>query len=130
MTIPAMPVASVLNLAVTRGATWNTTAIYKDGATGAVIDLTGIKARMQIRSAIDAAVVILDCTTTNGRIDIVPAEGKVTIDVGSNDTQLLSSAGQGAELFYDLELYDDAVSPEYIVPFLRGKLTVVAKVTR
>ncbi len=120
------------NLVVRRGATWKTMFTYKT-KDGVAIDLTGYQARAQVRERPDSpGDPILELLSTGGspRITITPADGKVVINVSSADTPLLSPQNVQRELVYDIELYDDSVSPVYVIAFVRGALTVLPEVTR
>lgn len=127
--------ASVYNMSLTRGSTWNESFTYTDEA-GVPIPLTGYTARMQIRTLAGrtglttATTLIMDLTTENDRLTITELDGKVDIDVSSVDTLLLSPLNKRVRYVYGLELVDASVSPEIVIPFLTGRISVYPEIPR
>lgn len=74
--------AVIHNIEIEQGATFVLDITYKDGA-GAVINLTGYKAKMQVRDK--AGKKLLDATTANGRI-VVSAQGGILISLTAAET--------------------------------------------
>lgn len=94
---------------------------------GAVKDLTGCTARMQIRRWRDNAVVLASYTTENGMITINPTAGRVTIIVPASET-VNYNWGDG---FYDMELIDPSLSPANdVIRIMQGRVHVTPEVTR
>lgn len=117
-----MPAAKVM-LTIEQGATYNQTLLYfnPDGVTP--INLTGVTAKMQIRPTAESSTLIIELSTTNGRIVIVPLEGKLTLSITDEDTNALPAG----KYVYDLELYNpDGTTAR----FIEGKVTIHAAVTR
>jgi DNA-binding IclR family transcriptional regulator len=61
-----------------RGDTWTRAWLLTDEA-GASIDLTGATARLQVRDQTGA--VVISASTTDGRITITPAQGRIDMTV-------------------------------------------------
>lgn len=92
-------------------------------AEGNALDLTGFKARMQIRRFSWSPDVVDDLSSENGRIDINAQDGMLTLHFSNEKT----SAFPVADLVYDLELVsaDGKVSR-----IMEGAVTISAEVTR
>lgn len=116
-----MALAGTYNITLDQGATYSTQLTYKDSA-GALIDLTGYTARMQVRIQVDSASTVLDLTTENGRIILGGAAGTINLTVDAVTTAALT-AGQ---YVYDLELVNGAVVDRLIM----GTFLVRPEVTR
>lgn len=112
--------AGQLDLVIEQGATFTLSLFYQDD-TGAAVDITGRTARMQLRSAITSADVVLALTTENGRISIDGPRGLIALSISAADTAGLSGDG-----VYDLELVNGAV----VERVLQGAYTVSPEVTR
>lgn len=94
------------------------------------VDLTGYKARMQIRSDVADDDVILELTTENSRIAITAVSGYVTLLISAADTSALDTDFDVAQWTYDCEIYDDSVSPVYVERIAEGTIVVFPEVTR
>lgn len=126
------------SMTVVRGSTWEDSFVYlqDDGVTP--VDLTGYQARMQIRTLVGqfgtstADTLVMELTTANGRLTITPAEGKVELKVSAADTVLLNpDNAKRVKHVYALELFRPAgVDPEYVIPLVQGKVTVLGEVVR
>jgi DNA-binding IclR family transcriptional regulator len=68
-----------------RGDTWTRAWLLTDEA-GAAIDLTGATARLQVRD--QAGSVVVSASTTDGRITITPAAGRIDMTVPYSATGL------------------------------------------
>lgn len=84
---------------IEKGATYEHTIYWKDKLKQP-INLTGVTARMQIRESVESSVVILELSTTNGKLIITPLLGKIDFLIDSTTTSNLI----GSEGVYDLEL--------------------------
>lgn len=122
--------SGIWNITAEQGATWNPTLTYRD-STGALVNLTGYTARMQVRDGFEASAATLDLTTENGGITLGGAAG--TIAPLATATQMTALSAADASKFppnkvyvYDLELINGAV----ITRLLQGTFTVVREVTR
>lgn len=126
------------SMQVVRGGTWEDEFTYTD-EDGIAIDLTGYRARMQVRTAAGqygltgAETLLLELTTENGLLQIPdPTNGQVLIVVPADETLNLNPANaKKVKLVYSLELYvPSGVSPEYVIPLVQGSVTVRGEVTR
>lgn len=109
------------DLCLQQGATFRRVIRWK--ADGALVDLTGYTARMQIRATAEAATTLLDLTTENNRIALGGAAGTITLSISATDTAALP-AGRAV---YDLEL----VAPDGTVTnLLGGVATIPRNITR
>lgn len=90
---------------------------------GGVIDLTGYKARMQMRQQIASPEAVDTLTTENDRIEIDGTNGKITLHF----THEVTETYPAASLVYDVEI----VSPGNLVTrILKGKVKILGEVTR
>lgn len=90
--------AATHNLIVERGATFNQRLLWKD-STGALVNLTGYTARMQIRPKVGAPLLV-ELTTENSRIALGGAAGTVDLTLTAATTADLPTCVAR----YDLEL--------------------------
>jgi len=113
-----MPAAK-LNLTVEQGADFSKRLVWRD-KNKRPVNLTGYTAKMQVRSSAGSPTVILELSTTNGRISL-PGSGAIELTIASNDTETITSG------VYDLKLY----APDgKEIRFIEGKLTVTPGVTK
>jgi hypothetical protein len=85
-------------------------------------DLEGFTARMQVRRTVTSTTKIVELTTANGRIEIVPEDGRIVLLMSSQVTAAITSSG-----VYDLEI----VSFEGVVSrVIQGSFTLSEEVTR
>jgi len=115
------------NLVVEIGATFNPVFTWKD-SNGAPIDLSGYKARMQIRADINDVTPIADLSTEHSPPEITlggPA-GTITLLLTAAVTEAIT-ADSGV---YDLEVYTGTAPTETVVRLLSGKATFSPEVTR
>jgi hypothetical protein len=116
--------AGIYNITCNQGATFSRTLTWRDAAKKA-IDITGYTARMQVRSTADSAIVVIELTTDNGRIDTStsPLLGQVSLSIAAVDTAALAPG----LYVYDLELVSPAGDVNRII---EGNFVVKAEVTR
>ncbi|WKZ86359.1 hypothetical protein N5B55_05235 [Ralstonia pickettii] len=93
-----MPAAKQ-NFTIEQRATFKKRLQYRD-TRGKPINLAGFTARMQIRSAANAAEVLLDLSTENGRITLRGASGAIDLLVDSTATGAIT----WTQAVYDLKL--------------------------
>lgn len=106
---------------IEQGATFNQQFIWKD-STGALVNLTGYTARMQIRQTVSNDTVLLSLTTENGRISLGGAAGTITLTLdAATSAGITFSRG-----VYDLELIHGGV----VTRLLEGQVDVSKEVTR
>jgi hypothetical protein len=94
------------------------------------VNLTGYKARMQIRTELADDDVLLSLTTENSGISITAATGIVDLLISAADTAALDTDFDVAQWTYDLEIYNDTVSPVYVERIAEGAVVVFPEVTR
>lgn len=127
------------SMTVVRGGTWEDEFTYTD-PDGNAIDLTGYSARMQVRALAGqygtstADTLVLELTTANGLLYWDTAEeGKLRIRVPADDTLALNADNaRKVKLAYSIELFQpaDGDTPEYVIPLVAGKVSVLGEVTR
>lgn len=117
MTTPAK-----LKFTIYQGATFRKRLTWK-APSGILIDLTGCTARMQVRSEVESAEVLLELSTTNNRIILGGANGTVDLDVCDEDT---------AAITWDSGVWDlEIAHPDGTVTRLaQGSISVSPEVTR
>jgi hypothetical protein len=118
-------ISGLYNITCDQGATFSRTITWKDSA-NAAYDIAGYTARMQVRTAANAASFIVALTTENGRISVgntTATKGQVTLTISAADTANLT-AGQ---YVYDLELVSGG---GVVTRLIEGNFKVKAEVTR
>lgn len=83
------------------------------------VDLTGLKARMMVRASVDDDEVLLTITTEDGGILLGGASGIVEFIINSEQSEALSGNSRAV---YDLELVDEATTPETVTRLVEGSL--------
>ncbi len=111
------------NVHIQQGATLDKTIVWKD-ENGALINLTGWKARMHMRETVDAATAFLTLTTENGGITLGGAAGTIRWLASATAT----SAIQAKQGVYDLEM----IAPDTVtvLRLLEGLVLLDQEVTR
>lgn len=104
------------------GATFTRRVVWKDSL-GALIDLTGYTARMQIRQSVRNPAILLTLTTENGGITLGGAAGTVDLLLTSTQTAALTARAG----VYDIELID---STGVVTRLLQGAVEISPEVTR
>ena len=122
----AVPPASVVPL----GTTWEESWQLLQEEDGPPVDLTGYEARMQVRDPVTRELV-LELSTDNGRLSIVPADGEVNLTVAAADTWIASPLNARRRCRWDCELYQPAQDerPEYVIPLFSGLVVFMARET-
>jgi hypothetical protein len=115
-----MPNPGRYNITVYKGTTFTLAPIWKIG--GYAVNLTGYSAKMQVRAATDASVLV-ELSTDNGKIVITPALGKLTLTLTAAQTTALTSG----KYFYDLNL---TASDATVTKILEGVFLVNESVTQ
>jgi hypothetical protein len=116
-----MSLAGTYNMIADQGATFDRVITWKD-SNGAVINLTGYTAKMQVRTATDATTSLIELSTTNGRITLGGALGTITLNVAAADMNFAGGVYQ-----YDLELTSGA---GVVTRLIMGSFTMRAEVTK
>lgn len=111
-----------ITLEIWQGATWRQDFVWKDSA-GALLNLTGYTARMQIRPALASSIKLADLTTENGGIALGGAAGTIVLTLTAAQTAAIT-AESGV---FDLEL----VSPTGdVTRLMEGPVIISFEVTR
>lgn len=113
--------AGTWNITIEQGATFNKIIAMTDSA-GAVIDLTGYSARMQIRQSTKSSVTLLELSSPSNGIAITALTGLITITISATTTAALSFM----TAVYDLEIVNGSV----VTRLLQGSVTLSEEVTR
>ncbi len=118
--------AHKFKLEIDQGATYDKTLTWRVGskaATAVPVDLTGCKARAQIRAEIDSVEVLLELTTENERIQLGGPDGTIRI---------LIDAATTAAITWDSGVYDLEVefADGTVVRRMAGGVSVSKEVTR
>ena len=87
------------------------------------IDLTGFKARMQVRSKVDSSTVIIELTTENNYIVINNVNKTINLAIPAT----ITSGFTFSTAVYSLELVSTGGQ---VTPFCDGTITLVKEVTR
>ena len=112
-----------LNLKIYQRATFRRRIVWKDGRSRPV-NLTGYTARLQIRESASSPAVLLELSTSNGRINLTPTAGIIELYVSDEDTTAITSWSKAV---YDLLMF--ASNGEQI-RLLEGNVTVSPGVTQ
>lgn len=119
--------AGKLNLKIEQGATFRRLLQWKAGEPAAPVDLTGYQVRMQVRSELTAATVLLELSTANGGVVITDAaQGKFELRIKAADTSALTFDSG----VYDLELVAPDGPDNTVTRLLAGSVSVSPEVTR
>ncbi len=113
--------AGVYNIVCDQGATLTRTLTYKD-STGALVNLSGFTARMQVRADVESTGTVLSLTTENGGITLGGAAGTVVLLATATQTAAITAG----DYVYDLEL----VSGSVVTRLVQGSFLVRPEVTR
>jgi len=121
-----LPIAEA-DIVIFQGATFNQTLFYETGEPSTPVNLTTppYTAKMQIRSKPESKAVILELSTTNGRIILNETTGSIRLFISATDTALLSVCDKAV---YDLELYDSGSTTTTRI--LQGNVIISPEVTR
>lgn len=113
-----------------RGARWDDDFQLVDQATGDPIDLTGVtRILMRVRTRVNASSVLMELSTTNGRLVITnAATGSVGIRINSADSNSFPANGhRKAKYVYDAVI--ELTAGEY-EPAIGGSVTVLPQTSR
>jgi hypothetical protein len=121
-----LPIAEA-DICIFQGATFSQTLYWETGTPSAPVNLTGYTAKMQIRSKPESKAVILELSTSNGRITLGTsgnfATGAINLFISASDTANLSVCENAV---YDLELTSGSV----VSRILQGNVIISPEVTR
>ena len=98
---------------------------------GPTTDISGKKFRMHVRDSISSDTIKIDLAWGD-EINFVTdgTDGQVVLQVSAADTAALDLGHEKQTWIYQLEMYDDGVSPEYVDRLLTGKFTLYPESTR
>lgn len=114
--------AATYDFEIEQGATLLKPIVWKD-STGAAVNLAGYTAKMQIRQSVASTDVLLEMSTTNGKIQLTPSTGTVTLIFSAATTAAITwKRGK-----YDLELTS---SDGTVTRLIEGQITVSQEITR
>ena len=114
--------AATYDFNIEQGVPYSRVLALKDSE-GAVLNLTGYSCRMHIRPYVSSDVILVNATSSNGKLIITNSTGLITISLSEEDTKLLIYS----KSVYDLELLDSANKP---IRLLKGNVIVSFEVTR
>lgn len=114
--------AAVYDFTIEQGTTHRMSFLWEDSE-AVPINLTSYTARMQARKAFNAEEVLINATTENGMITLIPATGEVQIELPESITALLT----WSQALYDLELIS---SDGTVTRLVQGSITISREVTR
>lgn len=114
--------AGIYDITVEQGATFRLEATWKD-STGALVNLTGYSARMQIRETYESEDIILSFTSTGGSIVLGGALGTIVVTGSATDTAKVPMT----PAVYDLELESIGGT---VTRLLQGKAIITREATR
>jgi hypothetical protein len=109
--------ASTYDITVEQGATFSLVVTWRDSG-GALIDLTGYSAKMDIRRSVGGA--LIKALASGSGITLGGAAGTITITISAVDTGTFTESG-----VYDLELTTGST----ITRLLQGAMSVSPQVT-
>lgn len=109
------------NLTVYQGTTFDLKPVWKIG--GVPVILEDYSADMQVRYASDSPTII-ELSTSNGRITIDSAYGRINLHISATDTAALAAGAYN----YDLNLTDNTNGTVYKI--LEGAFIVKASITQ
>lgn len=110
------------NFTIEQGATLMKPFIWKD-SDGVPVDLTGYTAKMQVRQSPQSGTVLLELSTSNGRITLGGAAGTITLAL----TAAITAAIAWRRGVYDIELTSGDGT---VTRLLEGEIQVSKEVTR
>jgi hypothetical protein len=84
-----LPIAEA-DICIFQGATLNQTLFYETGDPSTPVNLAGQTAKMHIRSKPESKAIILELSTTNGRIILNESTGSIRLFISATDTANLS----------------------------------------
>lgn len=116
-----MPAANY-DLEIEQGIPYERVLFLKD-AQGAILNLIGYTARMQVRPYVSSSDVLVELTTDNAGLVLDTVLGSLTIKFTELQTQALIYS----KSLYDIELVDTALKP---IRLLSGYVLVSPEVTR
>lgn len=121
-----MAYTPIMNLRVQQGEPFRVTLTLSDDS-GALLDLTGYTARMQIRTKVDSDAAIAEWSTTSSDLVLGGVAGTLAFSVATEHVNALSTTNTKEDFVYDLFLTSPDGTPSMA---LAGTITVFPRVTR
>jgi hypothetical protein len=112
---------AVVDLVIHQGSDFSHVVSVLDPS-GAILNLTGYTARMQIRSYVDSIATLEDMTTGNGKIGLNGPAGQLTLQL----TSAVTAAYTWRSGVYDLEI---ASSGAIVTRIMQGNVSLSPEVT-
>lgn len=123
-----LPIAEA-DICIFQGATFSQTLYWEVGAPPVAVNLTGYTAKLQVRSTHKSKAVILELSTSNGRITLGTSgnmtTGAINLLISATDTAQLSVCDD-IKPVYDLEMTNSGV----VSRILQGNVIIAPEVTR
>jgi hypothetical protein len=111
-----------VDLTIYQGSDFSQVITFLQTAGGDPVNLTGLTGRMQIRNVQSSPIVLMELTTSNGRLTLGGATGVVTMTLTAAETATILKGG-----VYDLEFVTSATSA---ARWLEGRVILSYEVTR
>lgn len=109
----------VYNFTIRKGQTFYEVLTYKD-STGALVNLTGYTAKMQIKFKKDDVAYIQELSTSNSKITLGGALGTITLNLTATETLNLPLG----LFYYGIDLINGAT----VIPLMEGEFNVQLKI--
>lgn len=123
-----LPIAQA-DICIFQGATFSQTLFWEVGTPPTPVNLTGYTAKLQIRSTHKSKAVILELSTSNGRITLGTGgdftTGAINLSISATDTAQLSICDD-IKPVYDLEM----TSGSTVSRILQGNVIIAPEVTK
>ena len=123
-----LPIA-LADICIFQGATFSQTLFWEVGTPPTPVNLTGYTAKLQVRSTHDSKAIILELSTSNGRITLGTGgdftTGAINLFISATDTAQLSVC-DNTKPVYDLEMTSGSV----VSRILQGNVIIAPEVTK
>ena len=123
-----LPIAEA-DICIFQGATFSQTLFWEVGTPPIPVNLTGYTAKLQVRSTHNSKAVILELSTSNGRITLGTAgdftTGAINLFISATDTAQLSVC-DNTKPVYDLEMINGFT----VSRILQGNVIIAPEVTK
>lgn len=123
-----LPIAEA-DICIFQGATFSQTLYWEVGNPPVPVNLSGYTAKLQIRSSHKSKVVILELSTSNGRITLGTGgdmtTGAINLLVSATDTAQLSICDD-VKPVYDLEMTNGSI----VSRIMQGNIIIAPEVTK
>lgn len=123
-----LPIAEA-DICIFQGATFSQTLYWEVGSPPSPVNLTGYTAKLQVRSSHSSKAVILELSTSNGRITLGTGgdmtTGAINLSISATDTAQLSVCDD-VKPVYDLEMTSSGV----VSRILQGNVIIAPEVTK